>query len=127
MYICCIIKKTNVSMNLPLDDRKLKILELLSGGGVVSVKEMSIKLNVTEATIRTDQDKLADLDKIVRIHGGAKIIENRIIQEYTYQTRKNLHSQSKNEIGKLAADLVNSQDSILLDSSTTALAMAHAL
>ena len=104
-------------MNLPLDDRKLKILELLSGGGVVSVKEMSIKLNVTEATIRTDLDKLADLDKIVRIHGGAKIIENRIIQEYTYQTRKNLHSQSKNEIGKLAAGLVNSQDSILLDSS----------
>lgn len=103
-------------MNLLLDDRKSKILELLSGGGVVSVKEMSKKLCVTEATIRTDLDTLAELGKVVRIHGGAKILENRIIQEFTYQTRKNLHSQSKQEIGKLAAGLVNSQDSILLDS-----------
>jgi DeoR/GlpR family transcriptional regulator of sugar metabolism len=114
-------------MNLHLDERKLKILELLSGRGVVSVKEMSNNLNVTEATIRTDLDTLAGIGKVVRIHGGAKIIENRIIQEYTYQTRKSLNSQNKKEIGKIAAGLVNSQDSILLDSSTTALAMAHAL
>ena len=127
MYLSCIIKKTNVSMNLLLDDRKLKILELLAGGGEVSVKELSKELFVTEATIRTDLDTLASLGKVARIHGGARITENRIIQEYTYQTRKSLNSQSKKEIGILAAGLVNSRDSILLDSSTTALAMAHAL
>jgi len=110
-----------------LDDRKSKILELLSEGRVVSVKEMSKKLYVTEATIRTDLDTLAELGKVVRIHGGAIIIENRIIQEYTYQTRKNLHSQSKKEIGILASGLVSSQDSVLLDSSTTVLAMTHEL
>jgi DeoR/GlpR family transcriptional regulator of sugar metabolism len=114
-------------MNLIVDDRKLKILELLAGGSVVSVKELSKELYVTEATIRTDLDTLANLGKVVRIHGGAKIIENRVKQEFTYQTRKSLNSQHKKEIGELAAGFVNSLDSILLDSSTTTLAMAHSL
>jgi len=114
-------------VNLIIDDRKLKILELLAGGESILVRDLSKKLRVSEATIRTDLDTLAGLGKLVRIHGAAKIIENRVKQEYTYQTRKSLNSLSKNIIGEFAAAFVNSNESIILDSSTTALAMAHAL
>ena len=114
-------------MKLLLDDRKINILELISGNESISVKELSRLMKVSEATIRTDLDVLAKEGKIVRFHGGARLIENRYKQEYTYQTRKNLNFQQKKEIGKIAATLVNSNDSILLDASTTSLALAQAL
>ncbi|MEN8121892.1 MAG: DeoR/GlpR family DNA-binding transcription regulator [Bacteroidota bacterium] len=114
-------------MKLLLDDRKLSILELIAGNESVSVKELSRLLKVSEATIRTDLSVLEKNGKIVRYHGGARLIENRYKQEFTYQTRKNLNFQQKKEIGEVAANMVEPNDSILLDASTTSLAMAQAL
>jgi len=114
-------------MKVFLDERKLKILELIASNESMSVKELSKLLTVTEATIRTDLDVLERKGKLVRFHGGARLIENRIKQEFDYQERKNLNFQKKKEIGALAAEMVNSNQSILLDASTTSLAMAQAL
>jgi len=114
-------------MKVFLDDRKLKILELIAGKESVSVKELSILLKVSEATIRTDLSVLEERGKIVRYHGGARLIENRYKQELTYQNRKNLNFQQKKEIGKFAATLIKSNDSVLLDASTTSLALAQSL
>lgn len=110
-----------------LDDRKLNILELIAGHESMSVKELSKLLKVTEATIRTDLDVLEENGKIVRFHGGARLIENRIKQEFDYQNRKNLNFQKKKKIGAVAAKMVESNQSVLLDASTTSLAMAQAL
>ncbi len=110
-----------------LDERKLSILDLIASSESMSVKELSRTLNVTEATIRTDLDVLEENGKIVRFHGGARLIENRYKQEYDYQKRKNLNFSSKKAIGAVAANLVESNDAIMLDASTTALAMAQSL
>ena len=110
-----------------LDERKLNILKLIAEQGYLSVKDLSLALHVTEATIRTDLNLLAEQKKVVRTHGGARLLENRYLQEYTYQTRKNLNATHKEAIGQLAAGMVNDFDSVLLDASTTALALATAL
>lgn len=107
--------------------RQQEILKLLSEKENASVGEMSKALDVSEVTIRTDLNNLAAQGKVVRIHGGARLVEERVRQEYTFQTRKNLNADKKQMIGKFASKFVNSLDSILLDSSTTALALAHAL
>jgi DeoR/GlpR family transcriptional regulator of sugar metabolism len=107
--------------------RRQKILERLAGKESVSVKELSELLSVTEVTIRTDLNELAKLGKIARTHGGARLVEERTRQEYSFQTRKSLNHSAKQKIGEAAARMVDSLDSILLDSSTTVLAMAHAL
>jgi DeoR family transcriptional regulator, aga operon transcriptional repressor len=107
--------------------RRQKILDSLAGREVVSVRELSEQLSVTEVTIRSDLDALAGIGKISRTHGGARLVEERIRQEYTFQTRKSLNSHIKQKIGEAAAGLVGSLDSVLLDSSTTVLALAHAL
>lgn len=114
-------------MQTLLDERKLNILKLIAEHGYLSVKDLSQHLHVTEATIRTDLNLLADQKKVVRVHGGARLMENRILQEYTYQTRKNLNAQHKEAIGLAAADMVSDFESVLMDASTTCLAMAHAL
>jgi len=107
--------------------RRQKILDLLAGREVVSVRELSELLSVTEVTIRSDLDTLARLGKISRTHGGARLVEERARQEYTFQTRKSLNSHIKHKIGAEAAHLVGSLESVLLDSSTTVLSLAHAL
>ena len=107
--------------------RHQRILRRLAGKEHVSVRELSALLSVTEVTIRTDLNELAAQGKIARTHGGARLVEERTRQEYSFQTRRSLNLHAKQKIGEAAAKMVDSLDSILLDSSTTVLAMAHAL
>ncbi len=107
--------------------RQQEILKLLAVKGNISVTELSHQLNVSEVTIRSDLNVLVEQRKVARTHGGASLLEERIRQEFTFQTRKNQNFENKRKIGEFASRFVNSLDSILLDSSTTALALAHAL
>lgn len=88
---------------------------------------MSKLFNVTEATIRSDLKALARTGRVARTHGGARVVEERFRHEYNFQTRKSLNWPVKQKIGLAASTLVNPVDTILLDSSTTALALANAL
>ncbi len=107
--------------------RQQKILKLLTGRENMSVGELSKLLEVSEVTIRSDLNNLAQKGKVARIHGGAHLVEERVRQEYTFQMRKSLNSQKKEKIGRMAVDFVHSLDSILFDASSTVLALAHEL
>ncbi len=108
-------------------ERHKKILEILASKNKVSVSELSELLSVSEVTIRSDLTELAEKGKVLRVHGAAQLLEERIRQEYSFQIRKNQNSQNKIKIGKYASQFVSSYDSILLDSSTTVLSMAKSL
>jgi DeoR/GlpR family transcriptional regulator of sugar metabolism len=108
-------------------ERHEQILEILSTRRLSTVDELSKLLNVSAVTIRTDLNQLAKKGKLVRMHGGARLIEERVRQEYTFQTRKNLNAEKKQKIGRLAATFIQPMESILLDSSTTAVAVAQSL
>ncbi len=108
-------------------DRHKNILKVLAANDIVLVAELSKILSVSEVTIRADLTTLAEEGKVQRVHGGAQLLEERIRQEHSFQIRRNQNSDSKMRIGKYAAQFVDSFDSILLDSSTTVLAMAQAL
>lgn len=108
-------------------ERHQNILKAISDGRLATVSELSRMFNVSEVTIRADLTQLAKDGKLVRVHGGARILEERVKQEYTFQTRKSLNTKQKYKIGKAAAKLVQPIESIFLDSSTTSVAVAHAL
>jgi DeoR/GlpR family transcriptional regulator of sugar metabolism len=110
-----------------LHARHQKILEYISANEHASVVELSRHFDVTEVTIRSDLKALARTGRVARTHGGARLVEERFRHEYTFRTRKSLNWPVKQRIGDAAAALVNPIDSILLDSSTTALALANAL
>jgi DeoR/GlpR family transcriptional regulator of sugar metabolism len=120
-------QKQQERASLVLQARHQKILEYISAKEQASVAELSRHFDVTEVTIRSDLRALANTGRVARTHGGARLIEERFRQEYTFQTRKNLNWSAKQKIGVAAAALVSPTDSILLDSSTTALALANAL
>ena len=108
-------------------NRLKKILEILAAEDNISVAELSKILAVSEVTIRADLTVLAEEGKVQRVHGGAQLLEERVRQEHSFQIRRNQNSDSKMRIGKYTAQFVHSFDSVLLDSSTTVMAMAKAL
>jgi len=103
------------------------ILERILAAGNVTVTELSRDLNVSEVTIRNDLNKLAEEGQIVRARGGARLPRERSREELTFIARQKLNAEQKARIGEAAANYIIPFDSILLDASTTAVAVAQAI
>ena len=55
------------------------IVNIVNKKGFVSTKELSLNLNVTETTIRRDCEELESQGLLIRVHGGAKSINQKNI------------------------------------------------
>ncbi|MBL8024891.1 MAG: DeoR/GlpR transcriptional regulator [Fibrobacteres bacterium] len=104
------------------EERRKKIVELLSQQHEMAVDELSATLNVTGATIRTDLTALMSQGKVIRTLGKAIIMPRGPV--FPLADRLRTRTTAKKEIGKLAASLVSPGDVIALDASSTSLAMA---
>ena len=107
--------------------RHKHILEYLSKKDDASVSELSELLNVSEVTIRSDLNHLVKEKKIIRTHGRAQLLGERVKAEYSFEIRKRQNFEQKQKIGLEAAKLIFSNDVFLLDSSSTSLALASAI
>lgn len=79
---------------------------------------MSSLLKVCEVTIRKDLNKLDEMGLLKRTHGGAIAIVN-VQFEPSLLERECKNLSIKSRIGKLAADLIENNEAIILDSGTT--------
>ncbi|MBK8034795.1 MAG: DeoR/GlpR transcriptional regulator [Chloroflexi bacterium] len=110
-----------------MNQRREQIVNILSERERVTVNELSEMLSVSSVTVRGDLNFLAEEGRIVRVHGGAALAKPSLRQEMTFAARQRRHAAEKHALAKLAATLVKQTDSILLDSSTTALAVGQAI
>jgi DeoR/GlpR family transcriptional regulator of sugar metabolism len=94
--------------------------------GRVRVTDLAERFAVSEVTIRKDLRVLETEGRLVRAHGGA-IAPSRSRPERAFEVRERLERTEKDRIGAAAAALVVDGESIALDASTTALAMARHL
>ena len=68
-----------------LKQQRLNIIqELLSQKEIVQVSDLTNILNVTEMTVRRDLKTLEDAGKLLRIHGGAKTVDNSFNKELSF-------------------------------------------
>jgi len=88
--------------------------------------ELAKHFDVTDETIRRDLEFLDSERKLIRTHGGALRIEKRVI-DLPLQKRLKENRAAKQEIAKKALELVKEGDTILLDASSTVLALAEML
>lgn len=88
--------------------------------------ELARKLNVTDETIRRDLEFLDEEKKLIKTHGGALRIEKRI-DDLPLHARLKENRQAKNEIARKALGFVKEGDTLLLDASSTTLALAEIL
>jgi DeoR/GlpR family transcriptional regulator of sugar metabolism len=113
-----------VNTKLFLEERREQIMALLERDGRVFVTDLSHRLRFSEATIRSDLAALASQGLLLRTHGGA-IVSDRIDLEMSFDVRRRLHSAQKKRIGAAAAATIEDGDAIVLDASTSALAVAQ--
>jgi DeoR/GlpR family transcriptional regulator of sugar metabolism len=108
------------------EERRRSILDLVDRRGRVSVKELSDRFDVSHVTIRADLKTLADEGMVVRTHGGA-VPGDRGLRYLSLSKRLEKQVAEKRRIGERGASLVSNGEAIFLDSSSTALAVAHNL
>ena len=108
------------------DERYDKILEILEEEKYVTAQELSKRLFVSLPTIRRDLAQLQKQNLIIRSHGGArKSSTEHIVAPLNF--RQTINSAEKRQLCKLAATLVNENEIIYIDASTTTLHMAEFL
>lgn len=105
-------------------ERRQKIMEKITREGKVYVSELSQLFRVTEETIRRDLEKLEDKDLLRRSYGGAVLSEH-TNEDLSFQRRSSINSAGKEAIAQKAMGLIKDGDTIMVDSSTTCLALLH--
>ena len=107
-------------------ERRQKILEKLKQENRVYVSQLSKIFDVTEETIRRDLDKLEEEDLIRRDYGGA-VLNSYISEDLSFLKRSLINGDLKNLIAKTAQKLIDDDSTIMMDSSTTCLALLNLL
>lgn len=107
-------------------ERQDHIARIVEELGRARVAELAVRFGVSGVTIRKDLVILESEGRVVRAHGGA-IAPLRGGPERAFDVRERLRHREKERIGAIAAALVVDGESIALDASTTALAMARQL
>lgn len=107
--------------------RRILIAEELDQSGHAAVSDLASRLGVSEMTIRRDLDTLERRGDIVRIHGGAMTRRRVTAFEPMWDDKVAVRHEAKVRIGNAAADRVSAGETVLIDSGTTAMAVACAL
>lgn len=97
-----------------------KIIELLNMNNTISIHEITDELKVSDMTARRYLSELHNLGLLVRIHGGAKKVNDKNI----YIEKSNLEKQAiqieeKKEIAEYASQFINNGDTIFIGPGTT--------
>jgi DeoR/GlpR family transcriptional regulator of sugar metabolism len=108
------------------EERQELIARLIEEHGRARVADLAGRFGVSGVTIRKDLAALEQLGRLVRTHGGA-VATVRAGAERGFDVRERLQRDEKDAIGREAAGMVVDGDSIALDASTTALALARHL
>ena len=107
-------------------ERRTLIIEKLDAEGRLDVTSLSKGFGVSEVTIRNDLNWLDKKNKLVRARGGAMRAEH-VGAEISLSEKNKLHYQEKIKIGKAAASLIESGNTIILDSGTTTMEIINNL
>jgi len=98
------------------DERKQKVVELITKDDGYSVDELATTLGYSKPTIRRDLDELADQNIIERTYGGAVPV---VTRTQKYDQRKIHNQEAKAAIGERAVEEIHEGLTVCFDSGST--------
>lgn len=111
-----------------LKERRKLILDLLGEDQNTSISVLSEKLNTQEATIRRDLNFLEQEKLIIRTHGGAILRKQPVSWRITdIHERFKEHNEEKQRIAVYVAQIIEENEVIMIDGSSTNLYIAQQL
>lgn len=108
------------------DERYDKILNILEEENYITSQELAKRLYVSMPTIRRDLAHLEGEKRLIRNHGGAKMINSEHIVT-PLDFRKNVNHLEKRRICKKASELIEDNNIVFIDASTTAMELSEFL
>jgi DeoR family transcriptional regulator of aga operon len=119
----------NALSNRPVlnEERRRHILEMLHRDGRVLVADLAKQFRTSQVTIRKDLDTLQAHGRILRSHGGALPAREGALEDPSLREKEKLYRKEKLQIAAAAAGMVQEGQVVILDSGTTATAIARAL
>ena len=104
-----------------IEERRNRILDYITTNQKADVHELSLLLNETEITIRRDLIELEKSKKLIRVHGGAVINEqkNSVWHTSAITDRLARNREKKERIAQFAATLIQNDESIFIDGGST--------
>ena len=108
-------------------ERQQQIRDILQSEGAVRTAVLSEMFNVSAVTIRADLRELEKAGECEIIWGGGVSKLPRPNQESLLQRRSELNHESKQRIGKRAAEFIEVGHTVFLDAGTTTLEIAFHL
>jgi DeoR/GlpR family transcriptional regulator of sugar metabolism len=109
-----------------VEERRNRIVELLSSKHKASVSELSQQFKVGEATIRRDLHELEQRGLVLRTHGGVLLMDS-ASSEAPLKERETQHKEEKERIANFIAQFIRNGESIMIDVGTTTMQIAKAL
>ncbi|MFE1770841.1 DeoR/GlpR family DNA-binding transcription regulator [Streptomyces sp. NPDC059008] len=107
-------------------DRLRQISYVVREAGRIGVAELAALTGASEMTIRRDLEVLADQGVLERYRGGARSLLLRG-DEPPFALRVQEGQETKRRLATAVAELIADGESVVLDSGTTCLEVAHAL
>lgn len=111
-------------------ERKKFILKYLEEHGNITTNEVCRLLSVSPATARNDLNSLEKEKLILKTHGGASSLEPErpaMIAAYAFAERQQVNRAEKEAIADEAVKLIEDNQCIILDASSTSLTLAKKL
>ena len=100
-------------------ERMSKILDILSKRKMISTIQLESLMYCSTSTLRRDLIQLEKDGKIIRSHGKVRLVTTNNV-EYTYECRKQEETFGKKNIAETASTFLTDNQSIFIDSSSTA-------
>jgi DeoR/GlpR family transcriptional regulator of sugar metabolism len=111
-------------MNMLVQVRRSKILDILRAEQTVKVKDLKKEFDVSAMTINRDLKGLESEGLVKCVHGGA-VLPHQILNELLFSKRVVKNADLKQAIARIAIECISSDMSIFLDGSTTAVSLAR--
>lgn len=108
------------------EERQQRIEEYLQKVEFASLDELAELVDVSVSTIRRDLDALEQTGGVRRTHGGARLASPRS-EEWVFTARNTHQVEEKEAIGRAAAALLASGQTVILDAGTTVYHVARHL
>lgn len=108
------------------EERQHRIAEYLQKVEFASLEEISRQVGVSVSTVRRDISALEATGNMRRTHGGARVVTPRS-DEFAFSARDSHQLAEKEAIGRACADLIQPNQTVIIDAGTTVYHVARHL
>lgn len=106
--------------------RRRYVVTRLRDRGFLSIADLARELGVSDMTVRRDLRRLQGRGEVRMVHGGATLLHG-TLQTPGFIARAGAQSEPKRELAACALTLLRNDDTVAIDSGTTAFQLASAL